>query len=87
MNSRSTPSRSRQTTTRSRPASPSCHATPGDKSPIKHVIYVVKENGTYDQVLGSVGKGNSDPSLNIFGDESAPNARELARRFTTIDNF
>ena len=60
---------------------------PGDKTPIKHVIYVVKENRTYDQVLGSVGKGNGDPSLNLFGDESAPNTRELARRFTTIDNF
>jgi len=60
---------------------------PGDKSPIKHVIYVVKENRTYDQVLGSVGKGNGDASLNLFGDESAPNIRGLARRFTTIDNF
>ena len=60
---------------------------PGDESPIKHVIYVVKENRTYDQVLGSLGKGNGDPSLNLFGDESAPNTRELARRFTTIDNF
>ncbi len=60
---------------------------PGDKSPIKHVIYVVKENRTYDQVLGSVGKGNGDASLNLFGDESAPNIRDLARRFTTIDNF
>ncbi|AKT52921.1 phosphoesterase [Arsenicicoccus sp. oral taxon 190] len=60
---------------------------PGQKSPIKHVIYVVKENRTYDQVLGSVGKGNGDPSLTLFGDESAPNTRELARRFTTIDNF
>jgi YVTN family beta-propeller protein len=60
---------------------------PGDKTPIKHVIYLVKENRTYDQVLGSLGKGNGDPSLNLFGDESAPNTRELARRFTTIDNF
>jgi len=60
---------------------------PGDPTPIKHVIYVVKENRTYDQVLGSLGKGNGDPSLNLFGDESAPNTRELARRFTTIDNF
>jgi phospholipase C len=60
---------------------------PGDKTPIKHVIYVVKENRTYDQVLGSLGKGNGDPGLNIFGDESAPNVRDLARRFTTIDNF
>jgi len=60
---------------------------PGAKTPIKHVIYVVKENRTYDQVLGSLGKGNGDPSLNLFGDESAPNTRDLARRFTTIDNF
>ncbi len=60
---------------------------PGAKSPIKHVIYVVKENRTYDQILGSVGKGNGDPSLNLFGDESAPNTRALARTFTTIDNF
>ncbi|GGJ61873.1 bifunctional YncE family protein/alkaline phosphatase family protein [Streptomyces brasiliensis] len=60
---------------------------PGDETPIKHVIYIVKENRTYDQVLGSLEKGNGDPSLNLFGDESAPNTRELARRFTTIDNF
>jgi hypothetical protein len=60
---------------------------PGGDTPIKHVIYVVKENRTYDQVLGSLGKGNGDPSLNLFGDDSAPNTRDLARRFTTIDNF
>ena len=60
---------------------------PGDPSPIKHVIYIVKENRTYDQVLGSLGKGNGDPSLNLFGDESAPNHRQLARQFVTLDNF
>jgi phospholipase C len=60
---------------------------PGQQSPIKHVIYVVKENRTYDQVLGSLGKGNGDPSLNLFGDESAPNFRALSKKFTTIDNF
>ncbi|MEW1823765.1 bifunctional YncE family protein/alkaline phosphatase family protein [Arthrobacter sp. NPDC080031] len=60
---------------------------PGQESPIKHVIYVVKENRTYDQVLGSLGKGNGDPSLNLFGDESAPNMRALSKKFTTIDNF
>ena len=60
---------------------------PGGPTPIKHVIYVVKENRTFDQEMGSLGKGNGDPSLNLFGDESAPNARALARRFTTIDNF
>ncbi|MFF4352762.1 alkaline phosphatase family protein [Streptomyces sp. NPDC001530] len=60
---------------------------PGEETPIKHVIYIVKENRSYDQVLGSLGKGNGDPGLNLFGDESAPNTRKLARRFTTIDNF
>jgi YVTN family beta-propeller protein len=55
--------------------------------PIKHVIYVVKENRTYDQEFGSLGKGNGDPSLNLFGDESATTARALQRRFVTLDNF
>jgi YVTN family beta-propeller protein len=59
----------------------------GDPSPIKHVIYVVKENRTYDEVLGSLGKGNGDPSLNLFGEDSAPNIRDLARQFVTLDNF
>jgi YVTN family beta-propeller protein len=59
----------------------------GDPSPIKHVIYIVKENRTYDQVFGNLGKGNGDPNLNLFGDESAPNHRQLARQFATIDNF
>jgi YVTN family beta-propeller protein len=60
---------------------------PGQSSPISHIIYVVKENRTFDQEFGSLGKGNGDPSLNLFGDESVPNARELQRRFVTLDNF
>jgi YVTN family beta-propeller protein len=59
----------------------------GERSPIEHVIYVVRENRTFDQVLGSLGRGNGDASLNLFGDESATNARALARRFSTVDNF
>lgn len=59
----------------------------GEQSPIKHVIYVVKENRTYDQEFGSLGKGNGDPALNLFGDDSAPNSRALQRRFVTLDNF
>jgi phospholipase C len=55
--------------------------------PIKHVIYIVQENRTFDQVLGSLGRGNGDPSLNLFGEESAPNQRALARKFVTLDNF
>ena len=59
----------------------------GDRSPIKHVIYIVKENRTYDQEFGSLGKGAGDPGINLFGDESAPNSRALARQFVTLDNF
>lgn len=59
----------------------------GEPSPITHVIYVVRENRTFDQEFGSLGKGNGDPSLNLFGEESAPNSRALERRFVTLDNF
>jgi YVTN family beta-propeller protein len=60
---------------------------PGDTTPITHVIYVMKENRTYDQILGDLGKGNGDPSLAIFGQDVTPNEHELARRFVTFDNF
>jgi len=60
---------------------------PARLSAIKHVIYVIKENRTYDQVFGDLGKGNGDPELTLFGDESAPNHRALARRFVLLDNF
>jgi len=58
-----------------------------ERSPIQHVIYVVKENRTFDQVLGNLGKGNGDAGLDLFGDESAPNTRALSRQFSTVDNF
>jgi YVTN family beta-propeller protein len=54
---------------------------------IKHVIYVVKENRSYDQVLGDLEKGNGDPSLTLFPGAMTPNHHELARRFVTLDNF
>jgi YVTN family beta-propeller protein len=54
---------------------------------IKHVIYIIKENRTYDQVLGDLEKGNGDPSLALFKEPIAPNHHELARRFVTLDNF
>lgn len=54
---------------------------------IKHVIYIVRENRTYDQVLGDLGRGNSDPSLALFGAEVTPNAHALAKTFVTLDNF
>jgi YVTN family beta-propeller protein len=54
---------------------------------IRHVIYVIKENRTYDQVLGSLPEGNGDGRLTLFDDRSAPNHRALARRFGIYDNF
>jgi DNA-binding beta-propeller fold protein YncE len=54
---------------------------------IKHVIYIVKENRTYDQVLGDLEKGNGDPKLNLFPEAMTPNHHDLARRFVTLDNF
>ncbi|GHO87412.1 hypothetical protein KSZ_54180 [Dictyobacter formicarum] len=62
-------------------------AVVGQKSPIKHVIYVVKENRTYDQVLGDLGKGNGDPNLTMFGPKTIPNIHKLASQFVTLDNF
>ncbi|MDP4164834.1 MAG: bifunctional YncE family protein/alkaline phosphatase family protein, partial [Bacillota bacterium] len=57
------------------------------KSPIKHVIYVIKENQTYDHVLGDLGKGNGDPSLALYGKDVTPNYHKLANKFVTMDNF
>ena len=60
---------------------------PGTPSPIKHVFYVIRENRTYDQILGDVAAGNGDASLCLFGDEVTPNAHALAREFVLFDNF
>ncbi len=54
---------------------------------IKHVIYIVKENRTYDQVFGDVKEGNGDPSLVLFGEQITPNHHKLARDFVLLDNF
>jgi DNA-binding beta-propeller fold protein YncE len=59
----------------------------GDPSPIKHVFYVIRENRTYDQILGDLEKGNGDPTLCLFGEEVTPNAHALAREFVVFDNF
>ena len=55
--------------------------------PVEHVIYIVKENRSYDQVLGDIGKGESDPSLVLFGEKVSPNHHKLAREFVLFDNF
>lgn len=60
---------------------------PGEPSRIEHVIYIVKENRTYDQVLGDLGKGNGDPSLTLFPEKVSPNHHKLAREFVLLDNF
>jgi len=59
----------------------------GDASPIKHVFYVIKENRTYDQVLGDMKEGNGDTSLVLFGERITPNQHALAREFVLFDNF
>lgn len=57
------------------------------KPPIEHVIYIVKENRTYDQVLGDMPRGNGDASLCLFPRETTPNQHALAERFVLLDNF
>jgi len=59
----------------------------GARSPIRHVFYVIRENRTYDQILGDVPEGNGDPTLCLFGEEATPNAHALAREFVLLDNF
>jgi YVTN family beta-propeller protein len=59
----------------------------GDKSPIKYVFYIVKENRTYDQVLGDIAAGNGDTSLVLFGEKITPNQHKLVNEFVLLDNF
>jgi DNA-binding beta-propeller fold protein YncE len=59
----------------------------GGKNPIKHVIYIIKENRTYDQVFGDLKVGNGDPSLTMYGQDITPNQHKLALQFGVLDNF
>jgi DNA-binding beta-propeller fold protein YncE len=64
----------------------------GGENPIKHVIYVIRENRTYDQILGDLKNGDTpvgdgDPSLNMYGADITPNAHKLALQFGVLDNF
>ena len=59
----------------------------GDPSLIKHVFLIIRENRTYDQILGDVPGGNGDPSLAVFGGDVTPNAHEIVKRFPLLDNF
>lgn len=59
----------------------------GGPSPIKHCVYIIKENRTYDQVFGELPQGNGDPSLCIFPRRVTPNHHALAEQFVLLDNF
>jgi YVTN family beta-propeller protein len=68
-------------------ASPLFHSHSGLAAPIKHVFYIIKENRTYDQVLGDLPKGDGDPKLTLFNESVTPVQHQLAREFVTLDNF
>ena len=59
----------------------------GEPSVFRHVIYIIKENRTYDQVLGDMREGRGMPSLCVFGDSVTPNQHQLAREFMLLDNY
>jgi YVTN family beta-propeller protein len=59
----------------------------GEPSPIKHVLFIMKENRTYDQVFGDLKQGNGDPSLTLFGRDVTPNQHALAEQFVLLDNL
>ena len=60
---------------------------PSGANPIRHVIYVIRENRTYDQILGDLKVGNGDASLTMYGSDITPNAHKLALQFGVLDNF
>jgi len=65
---------------------PDMHDGKGSKE-IKHVFYIIRENRTYDQILGDIKKGNGDSSLCLFPFKVTPNAHKLCEEFTLFDNF
>jgi len=69
------------------PAGNPIPARVGDASPIKYVIYIIKENRTYDQVLGDMPQGNGEPKVCLFPERVSPNHHKLARDFVLLDNF
>lgn len=76
------------------PAPPVLSKTPraiplrsGEPSKIEHVVFIIKENRTYDQFFGDLPRGNGDPSLVLFGESVTPNQRRLAQQFVLLDNF
>ena len=84
---RCSPLKADASVTATRPDDSPIPQTPGDPSPIKYVFYVIKENRTYDQVLGDMKEGNGDTNLCLFPEEVTPNQHQLARDFVLLDNF
>ena len=81
----SPPGRTRQIHPRDAQAAPAGTPLRAD-GPIKHVFFVVRENRTYDQLLGDLGRGNSDPHLVVFGKNVTPNLHALVTRFPLLDH-
>jgi hypothetical protein len=69
------------------PADHPIPVAPGQTSPIRYCIYIIKENRTYDQVLGDMKEGRGDPGLCLFDERITPNHHKLAREFVLLDNF
>ena len=72
------------------PTRPAGHPIPakvGDPSPIKHCVYIIKENRTYDQVFGDLPEGNGEKALCLFPEEVTPNHHALVKEFVLLDNF
>jgi YVTN family beta-propeller protein len=67
--------------------SPLFNLREGFRLPIRHIFYIIKENRTYDQILGDLGRGNGDPKLTLFGNSITPIHHQLAKEFVTLDNF
>src|SRR5262249_1285290 len=84
---RNSPSSDPQPTAAPPPTKTAVPTKVGDPSPIKHVIYIIMENRTYDQVFGDMKEGNGDPSLVMFGEKVTPNRHKLAREFVLLDNL
>jgi YVTN family beta-propeller protein len=59
----------------------------GDPTPIRYVFYVLRENKTYDEILGDLPQGNGDPGLCLFGDSVTPNGHAIASQYVLLDNF
>ena len=60
---------------------------PGEPSPVQHVVFIIRENRTYDQVLGDLDRGARDPSLVMYGRNVTPNTHALAEQFVVLDHF